>query len=72
MGVKDLGEFGIVGAAAAVANAIFYATSKRVRDFPITIDKWIAPCRDCDTALFIREDDLRFAPDGSRDRSLAK
>ncbi len=39
IGVKGLGEIGIVGAAAAVANAIFHATGKRVRDFPITIDK---------------------------------
>ena len=39
LGVKGLGEIGIVGTAAAVANAIFNATGKRVRDFPITIDK---------------------------------
>jgi xanthine dehydrogenase YagR molybdenum-binding subunit len=38
-GVKGLGEIGIVGTAAAVANAIFHATGKRVRDFPITLDK---------------------------------
>ena len=39
IGVKGLGEIGVVGAAAAVANAIFHATGKRVRDFPITLDK---------------------------------
>jgi xanthine dehydrogenase YagR molybdenum-binding subunit len=39
LGVKGLGEIGIVGTAAAVANAIFHATGRRVRDFPITIDK---------------------------------
>jgi len=39
MGIKGLGEIGIVGAAAAVANAVFHATGKRVRDLPITIDK---------------------------------
>lgn len=39
LGVKGLGEIGIVGTAAAVANAIFHATGKRVRDLPITIDK---------------------------------
>jgi xanthine dehydrogenase YagR molybdenum-binding subunit len=39
LGVKGLGEIGIVGAAAAVGNAIFHATGKRVRDFPITLDK---------------------------------
>lgn len=42
LGVKGLGEIGIVGTAAAVANAIFHATGKRVRDLPITIDKLIA------------------------------
>lgn len=42
LGVKRLGEIGIVGTAAAVANAIFHATGKRVRDFPITIDKLLA------------------------------
>jgi xanthine dehydrogenase YagR molybdenum-binding subunit len=39
LGVKGLGEVGIVGVAAAVANAIFNATGKRVRDLPITPDK---------------------------------
>ena len=39
LGVKGLGEIGVVGTAAAVANAIFHATGKRVRDFPITLDK---------------------------------
>lgn len=39
LGVKGLGEIGIVGTAAAVANAIFNATGRRVRDFPITLDK---------------------------------
>ncbi len=39
LGVKGLGEIGIVGTAAAVANAIYHATGKRVRDLPITIDK---------------------------------
>lgn len=42
LGVKGLGEIGIVGTAAAVANAIFHATGKRVRDFPITIDKLLS------------------------------
>jgi xanthine dehydrogenase YagR molybdenum-binding subunit len=39
LGVKGLGEIGIVGTAAAVANAIFHATGIRVRSLPITIDK---------------------------------
>ena len=39
MGVKGLGEIGIVGTPAAIANAIYHATGKRVRDLPITVDK---------------------------------
>jgi xanthine dehydrogenase YagR molybdenum-binding subunit len=39
LGAKGLGEIGIVGVAAAIANAIFHATGKRVRDLPITPDK---------------------------------
>lgn len=39
LGTKGLGEIGIVGVAAAVGNAIYHATGKRVRDLPITIDK---------------------------------
>ncbi|MDQ3087786.1 MAG: molybdopterin-dependent oxidoreductase, partial [Acidobacteriota bacterium] len=39
LGAKGLGEIGIVGVAAAVANAIYHATGKRVRALPITIDK---------------------------------
>ena len=42
IGVKGLGEIGIVGTAAAIANAVFHATGKRVRDLPITLDKVIA------------------------------
>jgi xanthine dehydrogenase YagR molybdenum-binding subunit len=39
LGIKGVGEIGIVGTAAAIANAIYHATGKRVRDLPITIDK---------------------------------
>ena len=39
LGVKGLGEIGICGTAAAIANAVFHATGKRVRDLPITLDK---------------------------------
>lgn len=38
-GVKGLGELGNVGTAAAVANAVFHATGRRIRELPITIDK---------------------------------
>ncbi len=39
LGVKGIGEIGIVGTAAAVANAVFHATGKRVRDLPIMMEK---------------------------------
>jgi xanthine dehydrogenase YagR molybdenum-binding subunit len=39
LGVKGLGEIGLVGVAAAIANAVFHATGKRIRDLPITLDK---------------------------------
>jgi xanthine dehydrogenase YagR molybdenum-binding subunit len=39
LGVKGVGEIGIVGVAAAIANAVCHATGRRVRDLPITLDK---------------------------------
>jgi xanthine dehydrogenase YagR molybdenum-binding subunit len=39
LGVKGMGELCLVGIPAAIANAIFHATGKRVRDLPITLDK---------------------------------
>jgi xanthine dehydrogenase YagR molybdenum-binding subunit len=39
LGVKGVGEIGIVGTAAAIANAVYHATGKRVRELPITNDK---------------------------------
>ncbi|TPG16742.1 xanthine dehydrogenase family protein molybdopterin-binding subunit [Sphingomonas koreensis] len=39
LGAKGLGEMGLVGTAAAIANAVFNATGKRIRDLPITPDK---------------------------------
>ena len=39
IGVKGVGEIGIVGTAAAVANAVFHATGRRVRTLPITLDR---------------------------------
>jgi xanthine dehydrogenase YagR molybdenum-binding subunit len=41
LGVKGVGEVGIVGVAAAIANAVYHATGRRVRDLPITLDKLI-------------------------------
>ncbi len=39
IGVKGIGEIGIVGAAAAIANAVYHATGQRIRDLPITPEK---------------------------------
>ena len=39
LGVKGVGEIGVVAVAPAIANAIFHATGRRVRDLPITLDK---------------------------------
>jgi xanthine dehydrogenase YagR molybdenum-binding subunit len=39
LGIKGVGEIGIVGVAAAIANAVHHATGKRIRDLPITLDK---------------------------------
>ena len=39
LGAKGIGEIGITGVAAAVANAVYHATGRRIRDLPITPDK---------------------------------
>jgi xanthine dehydrogenase YagR molybdenum-binding subunit len=39
MGAKGIGEIGIVGTAAAIANAAYHATGKRVRDLPLRLDR---------------------------------
>jgi xanthine dehydrogenase YagR molybdenum-binding subunit len=39
LGLRGVGEIGITGVAAAIANAVYHATGKRVRDLPITPDK---------------------------------
>jgi xanthine dehydrogenase YagR molybdenum-binding subunit len=39
LGVKGVGEIGQVGAAAAIANAVFHATGRRLRDLPITVEQ---------------------------------
>jgi xanthine dehydrogenase YagR molybdenum-binding subunit len=39
MGARGVGEIGITGVGAAVANAVFNATGKRIRDLPITLDR---------------------------------
>jgi len=42
LGVKGIGELGVCGAGAAVANAVYNATGVRVREFPITLDKLLS------------------------------
>jgi xanthine dehydrogenase YagR molybdenum-binding subunit len=39
LGVKGVGEIGIVGVAAAISNAVYHATGRRIRSLPITLDK---------------------------------
>ena len=41
MGAKGMGEIALIGFAAAVANAVYHATGKRIRELPITPDKLI-------------------------------
>ncbi|MDQ2820805.1 MAG: xanthine dehydrogenase family protein molybdopterin-binding subunit [Pseudomonadota bacterium] len=41
LGAKGIGEIGIVGVAAALANAVYHATGKRIRSLPITPDKLV-------------------------------
>ncbi|WP_321846199.1 xanthine dehydrogenase family protein molybdopterin-binding subunit [Paraburkholderia bannensis] len=45
LGVRGIGEIGITGVPAAIANAVYHATGVRVRDLPITLDKVMTPMR---------------------------
>jgi xanthine dehydrogenase YagR molybdenum-binding subunit len=42
VGAKGVGEIGITGVAASIANAVFHATGKRVRELPIRLEKVLA------------------------------
>jgi xanthine dehydrogenase YagR molybdenum-binding subunit len=39
MGSKGMGEIALIGFSAAVANAVYHATGKRIRELPVTPDK---------------------------------
>nr|WP_314494366.1 xanthine dehydrogenase family protein molybdopterin-binding subunit [uncultured Pseudomonas sp.] len=39
LGSKGVGEIGVVGVAAAISNALYHATGRRIRDYPLTVDK---------------------------------
>jgi len=39
LGARGIGEIGITGVAGAIANAVYHATGRRIRDLPITLDK---------------------------------
>ena len=43
LGARGIGEIGITGVPAAIANAVYHATGVRVRDLPITLDKLLHP-----------------------------
>jgi xanthine dehydrogenase YagR molybdenum-binding subunit len=39
IGIKGLGEIGVVGVSAAIANAIYHATGRRIRSLPIAVEQ---------------------------------
>ena len=39
LGIKGIGEIGVVGVSAAIANAVYHATGRRIRALPITIEQ---------------------------------
>jgi xanthine dehydrogenase YagR molybdenum-binding subunit len=43
IGLKGVGELGVIGVSAAIANAIYHATGRRIRSLPITIDQLLLP-----------------------------
>jgi hypothetical protein len=65
MKAKGVGELGICGVGAAVANAVYNATGVRVRDYPITLDKLIGPGT-------CRPPSLTRSPRGARARSASR
>ena len=43
IGIKGLGEIGIVGVSAAIANAVYHATGRRISSLPITVEQLLGP-----------------------------
>ena len=39
IGAKGIGEIGIVGTATAIANAVYHATGRRIRDLPLRLER---------------------------------
>jgi xanthine dehydrogenase YagR molybdenum-binding subunit len=39
IGIKGIGEIAIVGVSAAIANAVYHATGRRIRSLPITVEQ---------------------------------
>jgi xanthine dehydrogenase YagR molybdenum-binding subunit len=58
VGARGVGEIGITGVGAVVANAIFNATGKRVRDLPIASEKMMQRPRHCEPAMHGSSSDL--------------
>jgi xanthine dehydrogenase YagR molybdenum-binding subunit len=53
LGVKGVGEIGIIGVAGAIANAVFHATGVRVRNLPITMDKVLQIAEDDENQIAV-------------------
>jgi xanthine dehydrogenase YagR molybdenum-binding subunit len=39
LGARGIGEIGVTGVAGAIANAVYHATGRRIRELPITLEK---------------------------------
>jgi xanthine dehydrogenase YagR molybdenum-binding subunit len=53
IGVRGIGEIGVCGAPAAIANAIFHATGKRLRDLPIRLEHLMTPYQPPNAVNFV-------------------
>ena len=55
IGIKGIGEIGVVGVSAAIANAVYHATGRRIRALPITIEQLLGRVPSGPTAVMIGE-----------------